>query len=309
LIEQRVNPIILREMRSRMRGVRIFIGLTGYLLLLSGIAGLIYAIAYYANAEAYSASTLGVQYGPLIGKSLFVGITFFLLFIFPFIAPSLGADAIAGEKERQTYEMLIITPLKARQIVWGKLGAVLMAVLLLMLAALPVQSLAFSFGGVALIDMLIAMVGLFVTAFVTGALGIYISSLVKSAKVANALANILVGAFIYLLPALIFVIATFASFFLSDILEETGLIIPLLLIYVGGFLVSINPFGAAILTGVVAAQGNGYFFFSWTESIPSGQTFTLWLVSPWLVYVIFHTLLAWGLISLTIRRVARISNN
>lgn len=309
MIEQRVNPIILREMRSRMRGVRIFIGLTSYLFLLSGIAGLIYAITYYSNSDYYGASTLGVQYGPLIGKSLFIGVTFFLLFIFPFIAPSMGADAIAGEKERQTYEMLIITPLKARQIVWGKLGALLMAVLLLMLAALPVQSLAFSFGGVAIADILIAMVGLFVTAFVSGALGIYISSLVKTAKVANALANILVGSFIYLLPAFIIVIATFASFFLSDIVQEAGLGIVLLLVYGGGFLLSINPFGAAILTGSIAAQGNGYLFFSWTEAVPSGQTFTLWLVSPWLVYVIFHTCLAWGLILLTIRRVARISNS
>jgi hypothetical protein len=83
-----------------------------------------------------------------------------------------------------------------------------------------------------------------------------------------------------------------------------------LLIYGGGFLLSINPFGAAIMTGTLAEQGNGYFFFSWTETIPGGQgqTITLWLVSPWLVYVIFHTLLAWGLVSLTIRRVARVSN-
>jgi ABC-type Na+ efflux pump permease subunit len=195
------------------------VSLTGYLVFLSGIAGLIYAAAYYSNIDYQSMATLGVQYGPLVGKSLFIGVTFFLLFIFPFVAPSLGADAIAGEKERQTYEMLIITPLRARQIVWGKLGALLMAILMLMLVALPIQSLAFSFGGVALIDLIIATIGLFVTALVSGAFGVYISSLVKTAKMANAVANISIGSFIYLLPALFMVMGVFASFFLQDFLK------------------------------------------------------------------------------------------
>lgn len=308
MIYQRVNPIVLREMRSRTRGSRAFLGLVAYLTVLSSIAGIIYAIAYYSNADYYTTTILGVQHGPLIGKSLFVGITLLLLVVLPFIAPSLGADMIAGEKERQTYEMLIITPLRARQIVWGKLGALLMAVLVLMLAALPVQSLAFSFGGVTLADLAIATLGLFVTAFVSGAYGIYISSLVRTAKIANALANMSVGLFVYIAPAFFLVITAFTSFFWENFMRNANPLILVFLFYGGGFLLSLNPFGAAIATGVLAEEGKGYFFFSETTSIAPGQTFTFWLVSPWLVYVIFHTLLGLWLIALTIRRVAQVSN-
>jgi hypothetical protein len=118
-----------------------------------------------------------------------------------------------------------------------------------------------------------------------------------------------VGLFVYILPAFFLVITVFTAFIWENIMRNAGRLILVPLFYIIGFLVSINPFGAAIATAVLAEEGNGYFFFSQTISLAPGQTATLWLVSPWIVYVVFHTLLGLWLIALAIRRVARVSNS
>ena len=154
---QKVNPIIIREMRGRMRGWRAFVVLTLHLVVLSFLAGTVYSIIYATSASSgYNLTSPNIQYGPVIGQAIFSSTVFLLLFITSFISPSFTAGAIAGEKERKTYEILLITPMRARQIVAGKLGSVFLFLLLLILASLPVQSLAFLFGGVALTEVLIA---------------------------------------------------------------------------------------------------------------------------------------------------------
>jgi len=182
LITLRINPIIVREMRSRMRGRRAFVVMTIYLMLLSCMAGSVYTFIYSENisGNAYGLTAPNIQYGPVIGKSIFTGTVLLLLTIISFIAPAFTAGAIAGERERKTYEILLITPMSAFQIVWGKLGAVFIFLLLLILASLPIQSLAFLFGGVALAEVVIAALGLLVTALAFGALGLYISSWVRT---------------------------------------------------------------------------------------------------------------------------------
>jgi ABC-2 type transport system permease protein len=304
---QKANPIIIREMRGRMRGWRAFVVLTVYLILLSCLAGSVYAIIYSESVSrsAYGLTAPSVQYGPVIGKSIFSGTVLLLLTITSFIAPAFTAGAIAGERERKTYEILLITPMRARQIVFGKLGAVFLFLLLLILASLPIQSLAFLFGGVALTEVLIAAAGLVVTVLAFGALGLFISSLVRTTMIAIIISYGIAVPFIYGLPFMLFYVgASFMSvfFYFSDPSPLLALF-SLVLIYGIGFILSINPFTSAIFTGVVAAEGRGYFFFK--ETIGS---VTFWFVSPWLIYVSFYLLLTILLVFLTVRRVSKMSD-
>jgi ABC-type Na+ efflux pump permease subunit len=64
------------------------------------------------------------------------------------ILPALSTGALAQERERQTLQPLLLTPLSPLQIVWGKAGGVLSLVGLLLLATLPLTSLCFLLGGV-----------------------------------------------------------------------------------------------------------------------------------------------------------------
>lgn len=303
---QKVNPIILREMRGRMRGWRAFVVLTVFLMLLSCLAGSVYAIVYTESVSynPYGLTAPSVQYGPVIGKSIFSGTVLLLLMITSFIAPAFTAGAIAGEREQKTYEVLLITPMRARQIVSGKLGAVFLFLLLLILAALPIQSLAFLFGGVALGEVLIAAVGLLVTVLAFGALGLYVSTLARTTMIAIIITYGFV-IFTYALPLMLFYFGTTLLPLVIEYSDQTLLlqVIAVSLIYVIGFALSINPLSSALLTAIIAADGRGYFFFK-----ESFDQITFWFVSPWLIYVTFYILLTLLLVFLAIRRVAKISD-
>ncbi|MFQ5343141.1 MAG: ABC transporter permease, partial [Anaerolineae bacterium] len=80
-------------------------------------------------------------------------------------------------RENLTYEMLVATPLKPRTILWGKLLSAMSYVLLLIIAAIPLASLVFIFGGVAPADALKALLMLAVTAITFGVVGLFFSAL------------------------------------------------------------------------------------------------------------------------------------
>ena len=64
----RTNPIIVKELRSRMRGWRAFAVLTGALVLMGGISYLLYRIVLAATQ--YDSTPVS----PQIGQAVFVGL-------------------------------------------------------------------------------------------------------------------------------------------------------------------------------------------------------------------------------------------
>lgn len=165
------NPIIVKELRSRMRGGRAFATLTSALILLAVCGYAIYRIALVAM------SYTSVPLSPQIGQILFAGLVFIELMIIAAITPSVTAMAISGEKEKLTYEMLLATPLSPGSILWGKLVAALGYVFLIVFAAIPLASLVFVFGGVAVREMLKALVILVTVAVMFGVIGLFSSAL------------------------------------------------------------------------------------------------------------------------------------
>ena len=115
----RVNPVMLKELRGRMRGIRAFIVLTIYLGLMSGFTALLYLILIAQNQASGSASA------GQIGRVLFVGLVGIELMLIIFIAPAFTAGAITGERERQTYDLLQTTLLASPSFVIGKLESAL----------------------------------------------------------------------------------------------------------------------------------------------------------------------------------------
>lgn len=164
------NPIVVKELRSRMRGARAFAILTGVLLLLAGVSYVFYRIVLAATI--YTSTPVS----PQIGLTLLVGLAVVELLMVCFITPAVTAGAISGEVERLTYEMLLATPLRPASILWGKLISALAYVFLLILAAVPLASLIFIFGGVTLRDMIVVLVILAATAVTLGVIGITLSA-------------------------------------------------------------------------------------------------------------------------------------
>jgi ABC-2 type transport system permease protein len=166
----RINPIIVKEIRSRMRGPRVFITLT---LMLLTMGGLMYAALQIILANSRFSSILS----PQVGQVLFASLAFMELFMICAITPAVTAGAISSEKEKQTYEMLMSTPLSPTSVLLGKLISALSYVLLLLFAGIPLASVVFIFGGVDLREMLKGLLVLLMFAISFGILGIFFSAL------------------------------------------------------------------------------------------------------------------------------------
>lgn len=168
----RVNPIIVKELRSRMRGPRAFITLTVTLLLTGAVMyGMLQLVS--AMSRNYGTTIMSAQ----VGQVLLAALSFLELVMICAITPAVTAGTISGEREKQTYEMLQATPLSPASLVWGKLVSALSYVFLLLFAAVPLGSVVFIFGGVVARDMLKALAVLMVLAVAFGVLGLFMSAL------------------------------------------------------------------------------------------------------------------------------------
>ncbi|MCB0178812.1 MAG: ABC transporter permease, partial [Anaerolineae bacterium] len=99
-----LNPIIVKEFRSRMRGWRAFAILTIYLVFLA-----LFSYGIYRMMLLFP--SYGVPLSPLIGQSLFAAIANLSLVFVALLMPALTATAISSENEKLTLEMLQATPL------------------------------------------------------------------------------------------------------------------------------------------------------------------------------------------------------
>lgn len=291
------NPVLVKELRGRMRGGRAFLVLTIYLLLMSGFTLLLYMLA--ASARDIYGFTSGGQ----IGRTLFMGIVGVELFLVTFIVPAFTAGAISGERERQTYDLLRTTLLPARALVIGKLVSALVYILLLLAAAIPLQSIAFLFGGVTEGEVVLATIILVVTALTFGAVGVYFSAAQRRTISANVTAyattlGLTVGA-----PLVIFGLLAVVG----PRLTTLPLGLQSVLYYGLLILLASNPLSAAFATQRWLEQGGSAGLISQPIiDLSSGLTGTVTLVSPWIVFTVLYVFAALYLIRGAVQRVQRI---
>jgi ABC-type transport system involved in multi-copper enzyme maturation permease subunit len=157
-----------------MRGWKAPALITLYVAVLGFIAWFILAVT----------RAVGQTFAPELGGIIFavLGIAQFALLVFS--APGLTAGAIAGEREKQTLDLLLITRMTPFQVVSGKLWAAVAFSLLLMIASLPVYSLLFLMGGISMTHLAQTTTVYVVTVFLLGALGLYFSAIFRRTQAA-----------------------------------------------------------------------------------------------------------------------------
>ena len=114
-----------------------------------------------------------------LGRELFIGVLFIELMLIIFIVPALTAGAITTERERKTYDLLQTTLITKATFVVGKMQSALGYIVLLLLSAIPLQSIAFLFGGVSEAELILALLALLASAIVLGAFGMFFSSITE----------------------------------------------------------------------------------------------------------------------------------
>ncbi len=172
------NAVLRKELTTRMRGWRSSLVIIAYVTVLAGIVLL--QLSTSADPQNLSDSAR-------LGQSLFAALAGFQMALVIFVAPASTADAISGERQRQTLDLLLVTGLSSRAIIFGKLFAGLAYDVLLILSSIPLFSLVFLFGGVGPSQF----VGLFVTFLITtlliGSMSLFISTFTRRSGTAVVL--------------------------------------------------------------------------------------------------------------------------
>jgi ABC-2 type transport system permease protein len=294
----RLNPVMLKEVRERMRGARAFVVITVYLGLMSGFAVLLYLLQRGVVMDNASSVT-----GEL-GRIVFAGVVGLELLLIIFIAPAFTAGAVSNERERKTYDLLHITLLPKPSFVVGKLESALSYIFLLLLAAIPLQSIAFFFGGVSEGELILAFVILAVTTVALGAVGLFFSTTVDRTLTASVRAY--TAAFIVTIGVPI-VLGFFVNIF-NNAVSGTGTNVTdsatmeAALIYLGALVVSLNPVLTALSTQqlLVEQQESGFWF-----ATLSSDGSVIPMVSPWISFSIIYLILAAVLVILAVRQMRR----
>jgi ABC-type transport system involved in multi-copper enzyme maturation permease subunit len=185
-----ISAVGTKELRGRMRGRRAFAIMTLYLILLSIFAWGVYE--YQRDAGTSQLDNFGfpgqaIALSATIGQALFSNLLLLETVLIAVLAPAFTSGAISLEREKQTLDMLVTTPLSSLGLVIGKLGSALAYIFLLILASLPIAAVTFLFGGVGPDDLLRSYVLLVCVAIGFGAIGLFISALVKRTQVAIVL--------------------------------------------------------------------------------------------------------------------------
>ena len=162
------NPIVAKEYRSRMRGLRSPVALVVYIVLLAGLGWAIFA----AMSRSYNQGGGAANYG----QELFLYLSIFQMLLLAFFTPAVTAGAISGERERQTIDLLFVTMVRPFAIIWGKLLASISFILLLLVISVPIFSFVFLFGGIELDQVLHSFLVTAATALTLGTIGILFST-------------------------------------------------------------------------------------------------------------------------------------
>jgi len=163
------NPLIAKDAVSRMRSWRAPMILTIYLGLLSSFGYAIFVTTTLASANQRTGSAQ-------IGAGVFTDLAFIQLSLVSLFAPALAAGAISGERERQTFDVLLVSRITAGGIVIGKLVSSVSFMLLLILSALPLFAAVFLFGGIDFEQFMVTQVLTVTTAVSIGAVSLLLSA-------------------------------------------------------------------------------------------------------------------------------------
>ncbi len=177
--------ILTKEMRIRMRRERTIWVIVVYILLIGLLGWLV------INSSSHSANN-GVNNWSSIGYLLYTLLLMIQIFLILFITPAFTATTINGEKERQTFDLLLCSQLSSFSLISGKLLAGMMNALLLIAASLPVFSLVFFFGGVSPLQAIEALAVSIVTALLAATLGVCCSAIFQRPAVSTAITYMLV---------------------------------------------------------------------------------------------------------------------
>jgi hypothetical protein len=242
-----MNPVVVRDLRAQMRGTRSYWYMGAYLLLLGTLTVCGYAVSTgQSPLHAPGVEPRDIAELQGIMQGFYYYLFFTLAALITLIAPALTAASIVGERQRQSLDLLVATPLTAGQMLLGKLLSSVAFLGLLLALSLPASALCILFGGATLGDLFRIYVTLAVDGVVIAAIGLYFSCACSTNLVA------LVWSY---LATVGFLMATLIAYVMNSVTDGHGASVPpTLLLGVGALnpLVAVMPdAGRSVAIGLV----------------------------------------------------------
>lgn len=291
------NPLIQKDLRTRMRDKKAFILVSLHLILLGLATGAVYWIFHSSLS-----SSGNLQERHYFGKAIFGLVIWLEIVMVSFVAPALTSGSISSERERLTYDLLQVTLISPRQIVLGKYLPGLIFLLLLIMTSLPMQAPAFLMGGVVWQEILLATIILVVSTITFSALGMLLSCLIRSTRLAMTLAYSLTILSVFGVPVLgVLSLFIFGVGFPNGISSLPRGSVGLLVAAVWTIL-SLTPLGTMVITDFLFIDQGSLLI----GEISLNAATSFQVLSPWIVYVVLYLLASGGMIWLCVRLVGRV---
>ena len=301
-----LNPIMAFSATRRMRSFKTMLIVIAYVAAL-----LLLALAFLGSFIPDAVYLNTMTRGPMCYLALLIA-QFALIIL---IAPAMTSASIAGERERQTLDLLLVTNTGSFRIAIGKVMESFAVLALLIVCGLPVMSLCLLTGGVSLGQILIGELFLLAEAFACVSIGVFCSSVARS--------TVLSGVLSYLVIILVGVITALPFLFgypqsITDVVydrplyaaltpgEARMMISPLLYMNPGFGLLSLVQGELHVLTSYTEYLGWGRILCTWRMADRAGWIF-ISLASAAGMLVIAAILI--GLASLMIRKGHKTKSN
>ena len=181
-----MNPILASSALRRMRSMRTVMIFTIY-----GAFMLAFAILSSLSVLNQKTMTIGSMRQGIDYYVYAVALQFVMILL---VAPGMTSGAIAGERERQTLDLVLVTHTGAFSIALGKLLESFGFIALVLFSGLPMLSVVLLFGGISLIQVLTVMLFMLVSALGALSVGLFASALFKRTAAATVVAYLAVFA-------------------------------------------------------------------------------------------------------------------
>ncbi len=211
-----INPIMKKDIVVGSRSIKMSLAIMGINGFLALIVLLVMGFTNITGSMGnYDYSSLSALF-PILG-CMECG-------LLSLIVPIITSGSISGERERQTLDIMLTTPVSPFSIALGKLGSAMMVVMMYMITSIPVMAIAFVLGGMSWWSLLGLFGMLLYIGIYVGSVGVFSSSVVKKSVLATIL-TIAIGFGIIIVTMVLFYVLLAVEMYYEEQIGSPSIVV------------------------------------------------------------------------------------
>src|SRR5579885_1647378 len=180
------NATSRRDYRAQLRGNRAIILWTVYLIVLIGLAMIVYSMSVEAGVTSVARAQATLQ-------DFYQAVMMILGFMVILVAPALAATTIVMERERRSLDLVFSAPVRPKTLLVGKMISAYRYTWMLLVLSLPITAVCVVMGGATWLEVLFAYALLSLHAMLYSAVALAISAIASKPTGALVWTYIAVG--------------------------------------------------------------------------------------------------------------------